>query len=1569
MVEQVLDRIGDTSSPLAEFARLYLRRIPWNVVMTPADAYHEVVGLYRFIEHRPDRMTVRAFNPTPDEHGYHPDGSVVEINVDDASFLVDSVTNELQSGGARVLSVLHPVIGTTRDDSGRLISVQAAGTSEHRESVQHYVLDRHLDPPELVEVERRLTEVVSTVLAAVGDFPAMMRVIDRMVELVRLGADRYREVDIVEAVAFLEWLRQDNFVFLGYREYELIDTDDGLARRAVAGSGLGILADEGGSSPKAVPLSSLPDDLVSRYEKGDLLVISKTNRESVVHRRARMDYVGVRLLGPGGETVGEARLLGLFTSKAYMESTQRIPILRLKVKEISAAEDLIAGSHDHKAMVALVEGFPKDELFGLPTEDLRRVLMGLLSLQERALVRLFVRRDLLDRGVRALVVMPRERYSSELGRKLQALLVERFGGTDVDYHLTLTRSDLARLHFTVWVPEGRRPDFVFEELDAEVKALTRNWTEQVGDVLRARHGAERADELIDRWGEQFPSYYRTSMPLGVAAGDIEHVDELERGGHRFMVGVQNEQEGPDVLTRVALYERAGKRPLSDLTPALEDMGMVVVEEVPTRLIGPDDVFIHDFGVLGPDAELLDIEASGRRVAAALEAIWEGTAETDSLNRLVLSPGLDHHQVAILRAYQTYWRRVSATFSVRYVNDALVANPDVTAGLVRLFSCRFDPNVDAAPYTDLRDELIERIEAVPSLDQDRILSGFLRLIEATVRTNAFRPDRSSLAFKFTSADVPDMPVPRPLTEVFVMGEQVEGIHLRAGLRARGGIRWSERREDYRTEVLGLMKAQITKNSIIVPTGAKGGFVLRRQHGSPEETREAVRSSYEVFIRALLDLADNLVDGKVVHPPFVRVHDGPDPYVVVAADRGTARFSDIANGIASEYGFWLDDAFASGGASGYDHKELGITARGAWKSLERHFIEIGIDPRREVFTAVGVGDMSGDVFGNGMLESETIALVAAFDHRHIFVDPNPEVGRAYRERRRLFELATSSWDDYDRGVISPGGGVFARSAKRIAMSEPARLALGTNREEVTPSELIRIILRAPVDLLWNGGIGTYVKATEESDEAVGDRTNDGVRVNGSDIRARVVVEGGNLGFTQRARIEFARGGGRVNADFIDNSGGVNCSDREVNIKILLRQARTAGLIEADERDGLLAASVDGVVLRILDDSFHQGQALSFEEAASSDLMDAYEELMASLEGQGILDRSLELLPSTADMADRSRLGAGLTRPELAVLSAYSKRSLAEELLSSELVDSPATLEDLNRYFPSPIADRFTGLIWEHPLRRELAATIVANEVVDAQGATFVPRLVARTGRHPSAVVQAYRTARDVAGGLARRRAAERLFGAAEVDTCTEMMRAHVRLVATLTRWCLRHEPEAAAAPDELARLEDTAETWAPTSWWRDKQGRIAELEADGIPAAEARRSVMALDLVHVPNIVEVARHHDRSTAEVGRLFLSLGRRLRLDDLQVTVATSRPADPWQSWALEAIEDDLLAARRDLAERVLAEDGGVSVDEAVDGFAEREAHAIDRALGLIDVAVSGDLVDPAPLLVVVRQIQALTM
>ena len=1118
------------------------------------------------------------------------------------------------------------------------------------------------------------------------------------------------------------------------------------------------------------------------------------------------------------------------------------------------------------------------------------------------------------------------------------------------------------------------PDVPYQELEAEVIALSRTWEEHVDESLRDLLGKKQGKELAARWAGRFPQHYRASMDLGLVVGDIQRLDELRSGSGAPIVGLQNDENGAHPLTRLAVYRRSPKLELSAIMPTLEDLGLQVVEEVPTRLESKDgDYFIHDFGVLDAIRQMLNLEACADRMAEAIGAVLEGSHDSDSLNRLVLASDLDHTQVEILRAYRTYWQRVSPGFTVDYLNDAFVAHPSIASDLVAFFRARFDPAATPGVADEISARITAGLEDVASLDQDRILRGFQGLIQATMRTNAFRRGRRSLSFKFRSEEVPAMPEPAPLYEIFVHARDVEGIHLRGGPVARGGIRWSTRREDYRTEVLGLMKAQMTKNAVIVPTGSKGGFVLRRPRLGSAETREAVQDAYVTFIRGLLDLTDNLVDGEMVRPDDVVVYDGDDPYLVVAADKGTATFSDTANRIAAEYGFWLGDAFASGGSAGYDHKTLGITARGAWESIKWHFHELGIDALKDPITAVGIGDMSGDVFGNGVLISKNLRLVAAFDHRHIFIDPDPDPVIAWEERSRLYTSPGSTWADYDPELLSAGGGVYERSAKRVDLSAEARAVLDVDAEDLTPAGVIRAILKAPADLLWNGGIGTFVKASAESHEDVGDRANDAVRVDAKQLRCRVVGEGGNLGLTQDARVEFARNGGGVNTDFIDNSGGVNCSDREVNLKVLLGVAEERGELDREGRDRLVQAVVDDVVEKILFDNFLQSQILSQEVDASPHRLENYEEVMTVLESSGSLRRDLEGLPSTEDLTERARLGQGMTSPELAVLLAYSKRSLRDWLLESDLPDFAQFEQDLAGYFPGPVTERFGHLLGSHPLRRELIATIVANEVINSQGIAFVIKLMAETGAPSDRIVVAYRTARVVTDAPYRWQAVEDLFGAISSELSRELLGDVDDLVEDVARWYLAH-PEArpvhAAINETTVAFRELAETIAevgPRPWREERNAEAMHLIDIGVPKDVAERHVYQRELVHAPAIIEVAAITGRPVSEVAEVFVLIGPAFEVDWLEDQVTNFPAATRWHRRAVQVIEDDLTLLRRQLAERVLAASEDLAGKQALESYLASRPQAMERLSRFMRSLAKDGVDDVASVVVAIRRIRVL--
>ncbi|HEX8631943.1 MAG TPA: NAD-glutamate dehydrogenase, partial [Catenuloplanes sp.] len=1266
----------------------------------------------------PGQLRLRISEPTG-EHRH----TVIQIVTDDMPFLVDSVTSLLSGHQLDVRLLVHPLVVVRREPLGRLTEVAAevepddAIDGDLVESWIRLAVDAVYDPVERDQLHRELQRVLTDVRDAVEDWPKMRQRALEIAQRLETGAERppVPEKDITDSVELLRWLATDQFTFLGYREYRLLDGDvdaNGHPEKllqATLGTGLGILrADQ--TAPRV--LSSMTPEAYHKVLERRLLVITKANSRATVHRSAYLDYIGFKVFDDGGEVVGERRFLGLFSSAAYRTSVRELPVVRRKVAEVLERSGLSPRGHSGKDLMEILETYPRDELFQIKTDDLYQTAVGVLRMAGRRQLRLFLRRDGYGRFISCLIYLPRDRFTTHNRLRMQEILLRELNGVGVDYTTRVTESTLARIHFIVRTdpsdppgsprgPEGGNstlgPTVDANALAEKLADATRLWDDDFSLVLGHKLGDGQAKQLFARYTEALPESYKDGHTPWEAAQDLAKLELLEEPGQLEMHLFRKRRltrsgaaEPDDRDVRFKVYRYGEPMLLSAVLPVLHSLGVRVVDERPYEVTRDDGmVYLYDFGLQLPAGcrELVEIRP---KMENAFAAAWRGEAEVDGLNELVVRAGLTWRQVVVLRAYSRYLRQARTVYSQRYMESTLNAHPDIAALLVELFETRFSPRLHlgeedrARRGQDLAEQLAARLDAVDSLDQDRILRSYLTLIQATLRTSFFqrsaqgRP-KSYVAFKLDPQAVPELPAPRPKYEIFVYSPRFEGVHLRFGAVARGGLRWSDRREDFRTEILGLVKAQMVKNAVIVPVGAKGGFVLKRHStGTVGETtgggasdRDEAVTCYRLFISAMLDVTDNISGGKIVAPFDVVRHDGDDPYLVVAADKGTATFSDIANEISVAYDFWLGDAFASGGSAGYDHKKMGITARGAWESVKRHFRDMGVDTQARDFTVVGVGDMSGDVFGNGMLLSRHIRLVAAFDHRHIFLDPEPDAARSYAERQRLFELPRSSWADYDSTLISAGGGVYPRTAKSIPITPQVRAALDLDAATValSPAELMRSILTARADLLWNGGIGTYVKASSETNAEVGDKSNDAIRVNGRDLRVRVVGEGGNLGLTQRGRIEFAvhggRGdltgtgatgapasGGRIFTDFIDNSAGVDCSDHEVNIKILLGGAVADGELTLTDRDKLLAEMTDEVSALVLRDNYDQAAALGNARAQALSLLPVHRRMIADLERSGHLNRDLEALPTDEEMAARGAAGAGLTPPEIAVLLAYVK-----------------------------------------------------------------------------------------------------------------------------------------------------------------------------------------------------------------------------------------------------------------------------------------------------------------------------
>jgi glutamate dehydrogenase len=1458
---------------------------------------------------------IRAYNPTPAQHGWQSTHTVVEIVNDDMPFLVDSVTMEVNRQGLTLHLVIHPVLRTLRNAAGELESVSAPGESSggRLESFMHVEVDRRTDPAKLAELEAGLAKVLGDVRAAVQDWRAMKGRMAEVLSRVDEARNAVPRAELEEGRAYLDWLMNDHFTFLGCRDYVLERAAGEDVLRIVPGSGLGILRERG--ETQSVSFAGLPPEARKRARVKELLVLIKASSRSTVHRSGHLDYVGVKHFNAAGEVTGETRFLGLYTHTVYAENATQVPILRRKLAAVIERAGLLPAGHSGKALASILESYPRDELLQISAEDLYTHAMAILQLGERQRLRLLVRQDAYSRFVSCLIFAPRERYNTELRIRFQQILTEAFDGVSSEFDVDLSASAIGRILMRIATKPGamlRTPDV--KALEKRLADAMRRWEDDLHAALVERHGEERANQLYAVYASAFPASYREEYAVQDALADIDMIEKLDPKTDLGMNLHAAARAEPGTL-RFKIYRRGSRLPLSDTLPMLERLGVRVQFEHPHRVepSGAPPVWVVDFGLTPPAASrpLAEVRDSFHE---AFVGMWSGSAEADPLNRLVLTAGLRPGAIVVLRAYARYLNQTGSALSLSYVEQALAGNPAVASLLVRLFFSRFDlkGKDDEGRYAA---EIEAALDEVENLDEDRILRSFLAVVQATTRTNYFL-ERPYLSFKLDPKRVPGLPEPRPMHEIWVYSPRVEAVHLRGGPVARGGIRWSDRREDFRTEVLGLMKAQMVKNVVIVPVGAKGGFVVKR---APAGNREALMKEgvacYQTFLRGLLDVSDNLAGGKVVPPRDVMRHDADDPYLVVAADKGTATFSDYANAISQEYGFWLDDAFASGGSAGYDHKAMGITARGAWESVKRHFRELGIDTQAHEFSVVGVGDMSGDVFGNGMLLSRRMRLVAAFDHRHVFLDPAPDPEKSWQERKRLFELPRSSWGDYDMKLVSQGGGVFPRSAKSIALSPEARKVLDVRADALTPGELISAILKAPVDLLYNGGIGTYVKSSKQSNAEVGDRANDAIRVNGADLRCRVVAEGGNLGFTQLGRVEYALKGGRINTDAIDNSAGVDCSDHEVNIKILLNAVVRAGSLALAERDKLLAEMTDEVAALVLRDNYFQTQSLSVSGTLAPALLDAQERFIKNLEKAGRLNRALEFLPSDEELAERRAAKLGLTSPERAVLLAYAKIALYDELVASNVPDDPWVATALERYFPTPLGSRYKAQIYAHPLRREIIATHVTNSMVNRVGSTFVHRMQEETGAAAPDVVRAYLIVREVFGFVELWRASEALDYQVPDRTQTAMIIDGLRLIVRATLWFLRHRERladiagsiehfrigagrvAALFPQVLPPMDQFAYTSA-----------AGRLEKDRVPRELAAR-VAGLDaMFNALDIVEVADRLKRDVADVARVHFGLAGELDFPWLRERIGILPAENHWQTLAKAALRDDLAGMLRAL-------------------------------------------------------------
>jgi len=1466
----------------------------------------------------------------PSGKGGPPHGSVVEILNDDMPFLVDSVLGELQARGLAVRLLFHPIFKTQRDEAGRLKAIAGAGDERWGDGHQESYIAIHLRT--LTEAEARdltatLSDILIEVRDVVSDWRAMLERLEAGRRQLELAHANLRAEALGEATAFLHWLERANFTFLGARSFVLTGEGSTGDLQPVDNTGLGVLRDPNVQVlRRGTELVAMTPEVRGFYLEPAPLIITKANVVSRVHRRAHMDYIGIKTYSGDGMPTGEMRFVGLFTSRAYVTPPGQIPLLRHKVETVLAASGYPAASHAGKALLNVLDTFPRDELFQIGAKELAAWCEGILDLETRPRVRVFARIDRFDRFVSVLIYAPRDRYNTRVRERISALLCETYDGRIAAFFPYFPEGPLVRVQFIVARFAGPTPQVDAGLLERCIVEIVRTWEDRLADAIATQ--GERAEALQAKYGAAFSAGYAETFPAERALEDIKRIERL---GHQHPVVIDFYRVAGMAANRVhaAVYALGAPIPLSQRVPVLENLGFSAIDERsyhirPRFAEGEQSVTLHDMVLETADGTPIELEHHDKRLEGAFLAVLRGEADNDGFNRLIVAAGADWREAAVLRAYAAYLRQLGSPFGLRYLAETLNRHAGLARDLIELFHLRFDPHRGLTPAqreaaeAPVRRRIGGALAAVPSLDEDRILRQFHNLIDATVRTNFYLSDAhgrrpATLAFKLDSKAVEAAPQPRPFREIWIYSPRVEGIHLRFAAIARGGIRWSDRAQDFRTEILGLVRAQRVKNAVIVPSGAKGGFLpkqLPRTGGREEVQKEGV-AAYRVFISALLDITDNIKDGKAVPPRHVLRYDGNDPYLVVAADKGTATFSDIANDISAAHDFWLGDAFASGGSAGYDHKRMAITARGAWECVKRHFREMDIDIQSQPFRVVGVGDMSGDVFGNGMLLSEHIELVAAFDHRDIFIDPEPGAA-AFAERKRLFDLARSSWQDFDRAKISRGGGVFSRAAKSIALSEEMRRLLAIDAASLTPAELIRAILKCKTDLLWFGGIGTYLKATGESDAEVGDRANDPLRVTAAEVGARVIGEGANLGVTQRARIEFAARGGRINTDFIDNSAGVNTSDQEVNIKIALAPAVRAGKLAAADRNKLLAEMTEDVAAASLRNNYQQSLALSLAEKRSARELADYSLLMRALEAQGLFDRPLEALPSDIELHERARGGRGLTRPELAVLLSYAKIALQHDLLESRVPDEPGLEPWLTGYFPPALRARFAADVAKHSLRREIIALGLTNAIVNRGGPAMAARLAEETQRSSADVAYAFLAAREVFALPVLWQQIDALDGKAKGAAQLALYQAIQDLVNAQTLWFLRNGCARSDFAGTVARHRAgvAALKGALASVLTPRRqallaAAMARLRGAGIPV-ELAQDVAALELLgFAPAITEIAEATKTPVADAARIYLAVGEHLYICDLATKAAGLATPDYYDRLALAQALNELTAAQ----------------------------------------------------------------
>jgi glutamate dehydrogenase len=1553
---------------ISKFIQYYFAAVAQEDLLDrdPIDLYGAALSHWNLLNERTgNKEVIHIFNPSFEQHGWQSKHTVIEIATNSMPFLVDSLRIVLNRFGLTVHMIIHPgAIILKRDDNNEIIDIEESNKPAAKikfEEPVYVEIDRQTDPAFLKQLKKSISDAFDDIKYAVQDWPHMKSQAEILSDELKALSSSQASPDLNETLTFLRWMTANHFTFLGCCDFDLTGKEKDTLK-IVEDSKYGLYR-KGKFQPNGIPAEGTPEGRTYMSEDDRLITFEVYSEPSSVHRPTMPYCISVKRFTPEGKLLGERRFIGHFTSSAYFSAPKAIPFLRRKVERIIELSSFYEQSHSGRELINILETFPRDDLFLSKEQDLFDVVMGIMHLQERQRVRLFVLRDQYDRYFSCLIYIPKERYNSRLRQHMSQILMSAFNGIKVTFSPRFSESILARLHVVVHLKLGTvAPPYDLNDIENKLIEAERTWQDNLHDALLEHFGEAKGIDLNNKYYHAFNAGYCEHYSARTAVYDIEHMEELHDESELGMSFYQPLEQYQNRLC-FKLFGMNNPIPLSDVLPILEHLGFRVIAEHSHEITLFEDrkIWINEFDMLLNDVEDLDVDKVREIFQDAFSRVWVGDAENDGFNRLVLLAKLNWRETALLRTYAKYFKQIGFTFSQSYIENTLNTYPKIAKDLVELFHIRFNPHEKkAVSHYKVKIEAINvALDEVKNIDEDRILRQYLHAIKSTLRTNFYQHDKDTqkeknyISIKLNPSNIPDVPLPHPAFEIFVYSPRVEAVHLRAGKVARGGLRWSDRREDFRTEVLGLMKAQQVKNAVIVPTGAKGGFVpkLLANCKTREETMKEVIECYSTFIRGMLDITDNL-DGDTVVPPIDVVrHDKDDTYLVVAADKGTATFSDIANGIAAEYHFWLDDAFASGGSHGYDHKKMGITARGAWESVRRNFREFNKNPDADIFTAVGVGDMSGDVFGNGMILSNKMKLVAAFNHQNIFIDPNPDPEKTFAERVRLFNLPRSTWEDYNLELLSEGGGIYSRSSKSIKISAQAKSILDLKKTTVTANELVRAILKAPVDLLWNGGIGTYVKSSKERNADVGDRSNDAVRIDGNELRCKVVAEGGNLGLTQLGRIEYALANGISFTDFIDNSGGVDCSDKEVNIKILLNAVVTNGDMTQKQRNQLLFDMTDEVALRVLEDNYQQTQAISFAFHRASVTLDEYMRFIAELERVGKLNRELEFLPDDEELARRKALGLGLTRPEIAILLSYSKNLLKEEILASDIPEEKYLNHFVHLSLPKQLGAKFTPYLNKHRLHREISANFLANMICNKMGATFMKRVYDETGASVVNIVKAFVAAHDIFEMDTFWHYIRKLDATTPSRVQYQMMTDVVRLVRRATRWIVRNRRlgiDIKECVNHFKGKVDELYVLLPKLLIGVEMERFEqvtkELVKQGVPQTLALRVAGAGPMISALDIIEASSTSDFSIKAVANMYFALGARLKLDWFRQELGIHPVANSWDALARAACRDDLDRQQRGITASILSTyKTEKDIDVALDAWQAEHQLLVDRWMLMI--------------------------